>query len=251
MEMVMSSLGSFKFYVYEMWNPLDGNIFYVGVSSNKTNRNRLKEHIKETNYRLNHNIKLLPKNYIILKILKENRDIDFRIVYTTDDRDDALNKEIELIEYYGKKYLGSGKLANMTNGGDDPPHNNLTDEQRLKLSEKRKGKNNGMYGKNHTEKSKAEIKRNHLERVVNGNHKTAKPIYSIDMDGNIIERFFSFKEANRKIAGNANSSQIRICATSKKHWRAYGYYWRYVEDYDPHENFKQLTINKNKKKNPL
>ena len=59
-------------------------------------------------------------------------------------REEARELEIMLIEHYGRFDLGTGKLVNMTAGGDGMSE--PTPEIRKALSERSKGENNPMYG---------------------------------------------------------------------------------------------------------
>jgi hypothetical protein len=51
--------------------------------------------------------------------------------------EDAKNLEIELINKYGRKDIGTGILRNMTDGGEGSPGRIATEEQRRKLKEAR------------------------------------------------------------------------------------------------------------------
>lgn len=61
-------------------------------------------------------------------------------------------KEVELIAYYNSNNVDFG--YNMSVGGESGSKGyKYTDEQRKRISENRKGENNGMYGKHHTKEA--------------------------------------------------------------------------------------------------
>jgi len=82
----------------------------------------------------------LPPDLALIQIIKEG---------LTDDEAKAL--EIELIAHYGRKDLGTGILHNQTDGGDGASL---------------KGKQNGMYGKTHSEEARAKIKAARAKQVI-------------------------------------------------------------------------------------
>mgnify|MGYP003647945207 FL=1 len=54
--------------------------------------------------------------------------------------DDACEKEIYLIDYYGRKNLGKGTLVNMTDGGDGTKGKIVSEETKAKMSAAKKGR---------------------------------------------------------------------------------------------------------------
>ena len=84
-----------RFYTY-LWLRADGSPYYVGKG---TGRRAFDKH--------SHNVKCPPKERIV--------------IYPADSESDAFEAEIALIWYYGRKDLGTGRLRNLTDGGDNPP----------------------------------------------------------------------------------------------------------------------------------
>ena len=97
------------YYVYELWNPITNMPFYVG----KGVKNRAEVHQN----RLQDNDTGLKAN-IIRSILNNGLSVEIKQVHFSDSLDETNSKEIELIAKYGRRDLGTGILANMTNGGD-------------------------------------------------------------------------------------------------------------------------------------
>ena len=71
--------------------------------------------------------------------------------------EDACKIEKLLIEKYGRKDLGLGKLINMTDGGDGSIGRVKSEDERLKLSIANKGQNNPNFGKTSSEEKKQNI----------------------------------------------------------------------------------------------
>lgn len=77
---------------------------------------------------------------------------EYRVEIMLDDLswEEACEKEIELIDLYGRSDLNRGPLCNLTNGGDGA-HGVIFDEQRRKeISKRYSGEKNPFYGKKHS-----------------------------------------------------------------------------------------------------
>lgn len=116
-------------YVYLLFKP-DGTPFYVG----KGRKNRVAAHEAETRYFLNGKkwagINTLKIN-TIAKIWNSNEFVRYKIDSWHDDNDSAGQREIELVQEYGKIISESGSLTNIRDGGD-----NLTEEDRRLIGER-------------------------------------------------------------------------------------------------------------------
>jgi hypothetical protein len=210
-----------SFIVYELWNPLKQTPFYVGKTSNCADR--LGAHLYEAN-----SGKISHKANTIRMILREGLSVDFKVVYDTDDEDDALDKEIELISFYGRADIGTGFLTNGTDGGDGTSGRLHKDETKRKLSSIRKSmfKAGKLLPMRHSEEHK------HRLRMDNkGGKATARSIYRICADtGRVLETYMSTQQAATLIKGSKGN--IHAVATRWKNRLAYGFYWRLVDDED-------------------
>ncbi len=107
------------FYVYAHYRKTDHSIFYIGVAKSKK---RFTSIYSRNNY---------------WKNIVEKNGFYYKILFEYDDWFECLQKESELIKYYGRLDLKTGILCNMTDGGEGCF--NLSNESKIKISEKLKG----------------------------------------------------------------------------------------------------------------
>ena len=108
-------------YVYRHVRLDKNEPFYIGVGSSK-NHKRAKEKSKSRRGKIWHDI----ANKTSYRV-----DILFDDISLTE----ANLKEVEFINIYGRRDLGTGTLVNLTSGGEGVLGNKITDNTRLKLSE--------------------------------------------------------------------------------------------------------------------
>lgn len=121
-----------KFYVYLLIDGRTDVIFYVGKGSGK----RMYKHVviaRGNSVLCRRNPKLYNK---IKSILANGSEVKYRMVLETDDEQEALNKEVETIKFYGLE-----NLTNLTEGGEGTSFpRGFTEEHRRRISEAKKGK---------------------------------------------------------------------------------------------------------------
>lgn len=126
-------------------------------------------------------VRLRSPNYIklgmIRSILEQKMSPVIHLVFRTDDKQEALDHEVSLIQKYGRRNLGTGPLANLTDGGEgmrnsanhwSKGHTKLTHPGLKKASEALQGnvpwnkgipgptgRDNSFYGKKHTQEAKS------------------------------------------------------------------------------------------------
>jgi hypothetical protein len=124
-------------------------------------------------------VKLFSRNKLHTAI-SNKYGFDRRVVFETDDEQEAFVKEIELIAEHNTYVYSGGWGANFTRGGEgksETKHSNAlksenhpmwgrhhTEESKRKNSESNKtaqlGRKNGMYGKHHSEETRKKISDN-------------------------------------------------------------------------------------------
>lgn len=143
-----------NWYLYRHLKP-NGEVFYIGIGSTKSFG---RAHTKNKRTSFWHNI--VEKYGYEIQILKNNMT-----------KEEAAENEILLIDYYGRRSLGTGTLVNLTNGGEGTVGFKFTEENRKNLSEackgrkaseetkkllssQRQGSDNPMYGRKVPQKQK-------------------------------------------------------------------------------------------------
>ena len=101
-----------KYYVYGLFDEKNV-IFYIGKGTDKRYKNHRKNYKmgKITNYFLYCKIK---------SIFNKGFDFTEKVLVDSLTENEALEKELELINYYGKRIDGNGTLCNLLDGGTQP-----------------------------------------------------------------------------------------------------------------------------------
>jgi len=133
--------------------------------------------------------------------------------------------EKEMIFEYGKKKDG-GFLINLTDGGDGCIGYKHTSEYLEKLKIRMSGCNSPMFGKPISEKNRILLSKKFTgtgNNMFNKRTKTAKIIYKLNNEGEIIEEFPSLRNA----AKNEGISHSCIGESIKLNTKANGFKWKY------------------------
>lgn len=148
------------FYVYAHYRNTDNSIFYVGIAKSKKRFT--------SNYSRNkHWNNIVKKHGFYYKILLESNDWS-----------KCIEKEIELIKYYGRLDLKTGVLCNMTDGGEGCI--NLSNESKIKISEKLTGiKRSEEYKQKVRERMKGSIVSDETKIKMSNSHKKVDKSYLV------------------------------------------------------------------------
>jgi len=238
------------FYVYQLIDPRNNTVFYVG----KGQGNRMYQHEEIAKKGKSENRKLRNK---IIKILLKRKNILYRKIFETDDEGKALLKEKEII-----KKLGLENLCNVTEGGtggdtykNNPRLNEIllqisnslkgricTEETKKNISKgnlgKRRtpeqikimqlvhpsmeGKNNPMFAKKHKNKSKEEMSIKARQR--------GKEYYQrIQLARSLTISKMSIQERKNKFGGNKGKTpwdkgKVWLGKHNREILKKYGYY---------------------------
>lgn len=232
------------FYVYELIDTRLGTTFYVGKGSG----NRCLDHfIYRDNNRLKHSI--------IDKILDLGMVVDIKIPFTTNIEEKALFYETDLISKHGRRNLNKGTLTNLTDGGEGVSGCIFSDERRLSISHRVRGKSNPMFGRTRTDEEKQQISETRKRKTALGliprrkhseeskrhisecskrygketSERFSKAILQIDPNtGEVLREWKSLSEA--KCALGTSVQNIGAAINTTNTMLVKGYLWRFKGD---------------------
>ncbi len=167
-----------KFYVYALIDPRKGkksSVFYVGKGTwiKRGSRERNQAHLREAIKGNHYNTYLQNK---IKKIVKAGLVYGVDFLFSTDNEDECLAKEVFYIAFFDRN-----TLCNLTDGGEGTSGHVASKETRAKISEAAKirvlseetrakisasttGEKNPFFGKKHSEESKSKNSAAHKGR---------------------------------------------------------------------------------------
>lgn len=175
----------------------------------------------------------------------DNFEHSILMVLNTKEMTDLL--EVKLISFFDT--TNSKRGFNISKGGDGPLGVKWTEEHRQYYSKLMSGTGNSMYGKHHSEETKAAISRKLTGRKLSDEERAKKtkylldvvaksrqPVNQYDLDGNLIATHESMSAAARELG--KHESQINLCCNGKRN-TAYGFKWARVGE-EIHEAAKRV-----------
>lgn len=209
--------------IYQYTDLENGDVVYVGKDSHIDKEHRRKAHKRPCMYDSQ------PFN----RILQNNPErYRYEVIYAGDFDEDLLNVlEINTIAEKNPKFNftkgGDGTigykhtdetkqyLSDIKNGVPRPKEviekirkgntgKKLSKKTREKMSKSRKGENNGMYGKNHTENTKKKMSENHADF---SNEKHPKYRHDLPSNEDLLNEYLNKNITQTELAKKYNCSQ--------------------------------------------
>jgi hypothetical protein len=173
--------------------------FYVG----KGKKYRLKHHLQPKSL-LENNI----KNNTIKAIIKETNELPLHYkIFENLTFEESNEIEMEIIKHFGRINIKTGILSNMTDGGEGFKNMFFTEETKIKMSKIAKG------------------------TKTYGNNGMSKIVEKYDLNGNLLERFNSLREAGESLNRDFKNISSNCRGVSKT---AFGFVWKYAgKSYNP------------------
>lgn len=140
------------YYIYELWNPKTSEPIYIGYGKHNRNKStpRYKDHLHEAMLYKNNKIKNIKKLnlykiHVLLQMIEQGIEIEYRFPYENLSYEDVCDKEKELIKLYGRRCENTGPLTNLDSGGRGGKE--LSTETKRKIGDSNKGKESPLKGK--------------------------------------------------------------------------------------------------------
>lgn len=230
----MEKISFLPFYVYIHTFP--NKKVYIGITHQNPNR------------RWRNNGEGYRKQNFIYNAIKKYgwENVKHEILYTNLTKEEAEQKEIELIakyqsnnEKYGYNIANGGncnesmsektkELIRNKLKGNSNAKGSVRSEKQIEFIKKINRGNKNMLGKHHSEETKEKMRKAKLGKKMSleTKMKKGKAVIMLDRNFNYINEFYSITEAHNKT--NTNLTNIHECC-NKKRPTAGGYIWRYKE----------------------
>lgn len=193
-----------KYYLYQHVRVDKNEIFYIGIGTKYNNEKRYKRAHDKRN------------RNIFWKRITAKTEWKVEILLESDNHDFILQKEVEFIKFYGRKNLGKGTLANLTDGGEGNTGVVVSEERRKQMSQ---------WAKQMVKSPKflemlSKMDYSHLK----------KKVYQYNLDGNFVKEWSSLTDAAKEL--NISIRIVSACASDNKNSkkkRVADSYWRYYK----------------------
>ena len=131
---------------------------------------------------------------------------------------------------FGYKHTDKAKAAMSLARKGDKNHNygkswgktEWSDAEKKMMSEKHGGKNNPMFGKNHSEEARTKISAALRKRV-----RKVTAVDQLDLDGNFVATFKSAQLAAKSLGTSGHNHILCICRSQKGTYK--GFTWQYAK----------------------
>lgn len=183
-------------YVYRHIRKDTDQVFYIGIGTDSNGKYTRAKSINRNRY---------------WKRIASKTDYEVEILFDDISKEEAINKEIEFIQLYGRRDLGIGTLCNLTDGGEGVV--NMSEEGKEKLREIRR---NTKMPQEQKDKYSKMFKGS-------GNPNSSKVIHkhTLNVYGSILEAANEYRINKRTLGNNLN---VKNCNYSD-----FYYYSDYIE----------------------
>lgn len=217
-----------QYFVYRHIRLDTNTVFYIGIGRKIENYNSFKSEYRRAF--------ATRRNKYWCNIVNKI-DYIIEIIFESDDYNFIKQKEKEFIKLYGRQDRKLGTLVNYTDGGEGTVGYKFNDEQLKRLSNSHKGQIPYMKGKKHTLDSKTKMSISHEGKHIGVNNnfygkhhsldvkiKMGTPIIQYDLNGNLINEYYSLTEASEKTNSDFRLIQ-KVCKGERN--KHNGYKWSY------------------------